>query len=78
MIYDLVIYGGTSAGLAAAVQAGKLGLRVVVLEPSARLGGLSSGGLGDTDFGDKSAIGGLSLDFYRRLGRRYGTDNAAP
>lgn len=77
MIYDLVIYGGTSAGLAAAVQASRMGLRSVVLEPSARLGGLSSGGLGDTDFGDKGAIGGLSLDFYRRLGRRYGTDNAA-
>ncbi|QNK60071.1 FAD-dependent oxidoreductase [Paenibacillus sp. PAMC21692] len=75
--YDLVIYGGTSAGLAAAVQAGKMGLRAVVLEPTNRLGGLSSGGLGDTDFGDKSAIGGLSLDFYRRLGRRYGSEHAA-
>lgn len=76
-IYDLVIYGGTSAGLAAAVQASRMGLKTVVLEPGNRLGGLSSGGLGDTDFGDKSAIGGLSLDFYRRLGRRYGSQEAA-
>lgn len=77
MIYDLVIYGGTSSGLAAAVQAKRMGLTAIVIEPSDHLGGLSSGGLGDTDFGSKSAIGGLALDFYRRLGRKYGKEEAA-
>lgn len=76
MRYDLVIYGGTSAGIAAAVQAKRMGQRAVVLEPTFRLGGLSSGGLGDTDFGVKSAIGGLALEFYERLGRKYGQEEA--
>jgi hypothetical protein len=74
LIYDLVIYGGTAAGLAAAVQAKRMGLTPIVIEPTGRLGGLSSGGLGDTDFGRTSAIGGVSLEFYRRLGLKYGTE----
>lgn len=76
MMYDIVIYGGNSAGIAAAVQATKMGLSVVVIEPSRHIGGLSSGGLGDTDFGDKSVIGGISLDFYKRLGRIYNSQEA--
>jgi len=70
--YDLVIYGGTSAGIVGAVQAARSGLRVAVVEPSARIGGLSSGGLGDTDFGEKSVIGGLAREFYARIGAKYG------
>ncbi|WP_274649319.1 FAD-dependent oxidoreductase [Paenibacillus humicola] len=72
--FDVVVYGGTSAGVIGAVQAVKMGKRVAIIEPSARLGGLTSGGLGDTDFGDKSAIGGLSREFYARLGRKYGQE----
>lgn len=72
--FDLVIYGGNAAGIAAAVQAKKLGLNAVVIEPTRRVGGLSSGGLGDTDFGNKDVIGGLSLEFYKRLGGKYGED----
>jgi ribulose 1,5-bisphosphate synthetase/thiazole synthase len=68
---DLVIYGGTSAGVVAAVQAHRLGKSVLLIEPSAHLGGLSSGGLGMTDSGDKRAIGGLARDFYRRVHRHY-------
>lgn len=75
-MYDIVIYGGNSAGIAAAVQATKMGLSSVVIEPSQHIGGLSSGGLGDTDFGDKSVIGGLSLDFYNRLGHYYQSPEA--
>jgi hypothetical protein len=70
--WDIVIYGGTAAGIIAAVQAVKMGKTAVVIEPSQRIGGLSSGGLGDTDSGDKSVIGGLSLEFYTRLGAKYG------
>ncbi|WP_127588133.1 FAD-dependent oxidoreductase [Paenibacillus koleovorans] len=72
MSYDLVIYGGTSAGIAAAVQAIRMGLVPVVVEPSDRIGGLTTGGLGDTDAGNKEAIGGLSLEFYTQLGQQYG------
>ena len=45
---DLVIYGGTSAGVIAAVQAKKMGKSVVIVGPDKHLGGLSSGGLGWT------------------------------
>ncbi len=76
MRYDLVIYGGTSAGIVAAVQARRMGLRVIIIEPTSRIGGLSSGGLGDTDFGNKETIGGISLEFYKHVGQKYGQDLA--
>lgn len=75
--YDVVVYGGTSAGVIAAVQAKRDGLSVVIVGPDVHLGGLSSGGLGATDSGDKAVIGGLSRDFYDRLGDHYGRDGAA-
>jgi hypothetical protein len=74
---DIVIYGGTAAGIIAAVQAVKMGKKVVVIEPTERIGGLSSGGLGDTDTGNKAVIGGLSREFYTRLGAKYGQDEPA-
>lgn len=68
---DLVIYGGTSAGVIAAVQAKNMGKSVVIVSPDKHLGGLSSGGLGWTDSGDKSVIGGLSRNFYHRIWLAY-------
>jgi hypothetical protein len=70
-IHDVVIYGGTSAGVIAAVQAKKMGKTVVIVCPDKHLGGLSAGGLGFTDTGDKSVIGGLSREFYHRIWRHY-------
>jgi hypothetical protein len=70
-VYDVVIYGGTSAGVAAAVQAKRMGRSVVVIEPTNRLGGLTSGGLGQTDIGSKAAIGGIALEFYQDVRRHY-------
>ena len=74
--YDVVIYGGTSAAIIAAVQAKKMGKTVIVVSPDHHLGGLSSGGLGFTDSGDKSVIGGLSRDFYHRVWQAYQTPGA--
>jgi hypothetical protein len=71
---DLCVYGGTSAGLAAAVAARRLDLSAVVLEPSGHVGGMTAGGLSMTDIGNKRAIGGLSREFYRRCGTRYGAE----
>ena len=68
---DVVVYGGTSAGVAAAIQAARMGKSVVLIEPTAHIGGLTSGGLGATDIGNKAAIGGLSREFYRRIGAHY-------
>ncbi len=73
---DLIVYGGTSAAVIAAVQATKDGLSVVVVSPDKHLGGLSSGGLGFTDTGDKSVIGGLSRDFYHRIWAHYDKEAA--
>lgn len=69
--HDIVIYGGTSAAIIAAVQAKQMGKSVVVVSPDTNLGGLSSGGLGWTDTGKKEVIGGLSRDFYHRIYKQY-------
>ncbi len=74
--YDLVVYGGTSAGVIAAVQAKKMGKTAIIVGPDIHLGGLSSGGLGYTDTGLKNAIGGLSREFYHRVWKEYHTDSA--
>jgi len=71
---DLCVYGGTSAGVAAALQARRMGLTAVIAEFGNRLGGMSSGGLGHTDIGNKAAIGGIAREFYTELGRRYAGD----
>ena len=65
--YDVVVYGGTSAGVIAAVKSAKMGKSVVLIEPGKHLGGLTSGGLGATDIGNKRAIGGMSREFYERV-----------
>src|SRR5215211_6627230 len=70
---DVCIYGGTSAGVIAAYTAKKMGKTVLLIEPGKHPGGLSSGGLGYTDIGNKYAVSGLALDFYRRVGKHYGT-----
>lgn len=68
---DLIVYGGTSAAVTAAVEAVQSGKTVLVVSPDTHLGGLSSGGLGFTDTGNKSTIGGLSREFYHRIWKHY-------
>ena len=69
--YDLVIYGGTSAAVVAAVQARSMGLSVVIVCPEQHLGGLTASGLGWTDSGRKEVVGGLARAFYRRVKAHY-------
>lgn len=69
--YDVVIYGGTSGAVTAAVQAKRMGKTVIVVSPDKHLGGLSAGGLGFTDTGNKAVIGGLSREFYHRVWQYY-------
>lgn len=73
---DLIVYGGTSAAITAAVQAKKMGKSVLVVSPDIHLGGLSSGGLGFTDTGNKAVIGGLAREFYHRIYLHYQQDSA--
>jgi len=74
--YDLVVYGGTSAGVSAAVEAARDGRSVVLVCPDKHLGGLSAGGLGWTDTGRKEVIGGLAREFYHRVWKHYQSDGA--
>ena len=69
--YDIVVYGGTSGGVAAAVQAARMGKTTIIVCPDKHLGGLSSGGLGWTDTGNKAVIGGIAREFYHRIWRHY-------
>tara|TARA_R110002049_G_scaffold297516_1_gene486566 strand:+ start:88152 stop:89771 length:1620 start_codon:yes stop_codon:yes gene_type:complete len=73
---DIIIYGGTSAAISAAVEAKRSGKSVIVVSPDKHLGGLTSGGLGWTDTGNKSVIGGLAREFYHRVYNHYNTDEA--
>lgn len=71
--YDLCVYGGSASGIMTAYSAACKGHKVVVIEPTCRIGGLTTGGLGLTDIGNKQVVKGLGLDFYRKLGAHYGT-----
>nr|WP_229239848.1 FAD-dependent oxidoreductase [Echinicola soli] len=73
---DIIIYGGTSAAVTAAVEASRSGKSVIMVSPDRHLGGLSSGGLGFTDTGNKEAIGGLAREFYHRVYLHYQQDTA--
>ncbi|WP_234734945.1 FAD-dependent oxidoreductase [Tellurirhabdus bombi] len=69
---DICVYGGTSGGVIAAYTAKKQGKTVLLIEPGKHLGGMTTGGLGLTDIGNKYAITGLARDYYRRIGQHYG------
>lgn len=73
---DLAIYGGTSAAVTAAVEARRQNKRVIIVSPDKHLGGLSSGGLGWTDTGNKAVIGGLAREFYHRVWKHYDDPSA--
>ena len=69
---DIVIYGSTPAAVSAAVQAKRMGASAVVVSPETRIGGLTTGGLGQTDIGNKTAFGGIALEFYKAVADWYG------
>lgn len=69
---DICIYGGTAAGVIAAYTAAKCGKTVIIVEPGKLIGGMTTGGLGKTDSGNKDAITGFSRQFYQRVARQYG------
>jgi len=73
---DVCVYGGTAGGVAAAVQAARMGYKAVIVEFGSHIGGMTSGGLGATDIGNKAAIGGIARGFYHRIAQHYARDEA--
>ncbi|MCW5963699.1 MAG: FAD-dependent oxidoreductase [Bryobacterales bacterium] len=69
--FDFVVYGATAAGVTTAIAAARQGMNVILLEPQNHVGGMVTGGLSATDIGRREVIGGMALEFYLRLGRRY-------
>jgi len=72
--YDIVVYGGTSGGVIAAVQAGRMGKKVALIEPGKHLGGMTSGGLGFVDVGNPATIGGVAREYFHRVWEHYQDD----
>jgi hypothetical protein len=70
-VVDVIIYGGTSAGISAAIQCARMNKTVIVVCPEKHIGGMTASGLGWTDSGNKAVIGGISREFYQRLKRHY-------
>ena len=68
---DIVIYGSSPAAISAAVQAKRMGRTAVIVSPETRIGGLTTGGLGQTDIGNKAAFGGIALEFYKDVAKHY-------
>jgi hypothetical protein len=68
---DVLVYGGTPAGVSAAVSAARQGRSVVLVEPLYYVGGMMSGGLTKTDIGDRGTIGGVSKEFFDRVLKHY-------
>ena len=76
MDVDVCVYGGTSGGIAAAIQAARMQKTVVLLEFDNHIGGLTTGGLGATDIGNKGAIGGIAREFYGRIAEHYAKEGS--
>jgi hypothetical protein len=69
---DLCVYGGTSGGVAAAVQGARMGKSVVIAEPGRHLGGMTSGGLSAVDIGDPRSVGGIAREYFTKLAATVG------
>ncbi len=75
---DIVVYSGVPCGIAASITAAREGTKVVLIEPTKHVGGLSTSGINtaESEHMLKWTIGGFADEFYRRLGKQYGTGQA--
>lgn len=73
---DVCVYGGTSGGVVAAVQAARMGKSVVLAEPGRHLGGMTSGGLSAVDIGDPRSVGGIAREYFTQLAATVGVELA--
>jgi hypothetical protein len=73
---DICIYGGTSGGVVAAVQAARMGKTVILAEPGKHLGGMTAGGLSAVDIGDPRSVGGIAREYFTKLAATVGVELA--
>ncbi len=76
--YDIVVYGGTSAGIMAAVQSSRLNKSVILIHPGEHIGGMTSSGLSCADTDQHTLIGGVTREFFANVRRYYQNDAAWP
>ena len=69
--HDVIVYGATASGVMASIAAAKEGMKVLLIEPGRNVGGMVTGGLSHTDYGDRTVIGGLALQFYKKIAEYY-------
>lgn len=69
--HDVVVYGDTLAGISAAIQAARLKQSVVLLSPTAHIGGVATAGLTATDMNRSTVIGGIAREFYQKIYEHY-------
>lgn len=69
--FDIVVYGGSSAGVTAALQAAAMGKRVALVHPGKHVGGLTGSGLGWVDVGEPATVGGLAHAYFHRVWAHY-------
>jgi hypothetical protein len=74
--YDVCVYGGTSAGVIAAYRAAQMGKTVLLIEPEKHLGGMTASGLGWTDIGERNALTGFTIEYYKRVLSHYGKEDS--
>ncbi len=68
---DVLIYGGTPAGIAAAISASGNDTNVLLVEPTGRIGGMTTNGLSHTDFRSFEGISGMYYEFTQRILQYY-------
>jgi hypothetical protein len=73
---DIVVYGDAAVGVTAAVQSARMGKSVILVSQYDHLGGMTSSGLGWTDIGNTSILGGISREFYHRVHLHYQNPDA--
>ena len=69
--YEIVVYGATAGGTVAAIAAADEGAKVLLIEPRRNVGGMVTGGLSHNDYGDRTVIGGMALEFYKKVAGYY-------
>ncbi|MCZ2074928.1 MAG: FAD-dependent oxidoreductase [Bryobacteraceae bacterium] len=70
--YDVVVVSGSSGGFGAALAAGRMGMRVALIEDTPVLGGMLSNGISNIDTYSFESLSGIFEEFRSRVKEHYG------